>query len=169
MPGACGSRSARWSRAAPPSFPSCSTAPTACCGRWPWPPRWCRSSIASCRRHGTRGRRRAHDRAPRSTQEVSMRYPLLTLLLVSLAAPPAHSFCGFFVASGDAKLFNHASRVALVRDGDRTVITMSNDFKGDPTRFAMVVPVPTVLEKGQVHVGDRALLDHLDAYSAPRL
>jgi hypothetical protein len=31
------------------------------------------------------------------------------------------------------------------------------------------VPVPTVLEKGQIHVGDKALVDHLDAYSAPRL
>ena len=57
----------------------------------------------------------------------------------------------------------------LVRDGDRTVLTMSNDYSGEPTEFAMVVPVPTLLEKGQIHVGDRAVLDHLDAYSAPRL
>jgi hypothetical protein len=32
-----------------------------------------------------------------------------------------------------------------------------------------VVPVPTVLEKDQIHVTDRAVIDHLDAYSAPRL
>ena len=31
--------------------------------------------------------------------------------------------------------------------------------------FAIVVPVPTVLEQGQIHVGDRALIEHLDAYS----
>jgi hypothetical protein len=86
-----------------------------------------------------------------------------------LWATPAHSFCGFYVARGDAKLFNHASKVVMVRDGDRTVLTMSNDYSGEPTEFAMVVPVPTVLEKGQIHVGDRAVLDHLDAYSAPRL
>jgi len=59
--------------------------------------------------------------------------------------------------------------VVLVRDGDRTVLTMANDFRGDPKQFAIVVPVPTVLEQGQIHAGDRALLDHLDAYSAPRL
>ena len=46
---------------------------------------------------------------------------------------------------------------------------MANDFKGDPKEFAIVVPVPTVLQKDQIHVGDKALLDHLDAYSAPRL
>ncbi|HKQ59401.1 MAG TPA: DUF2330 domain-containing protein [Candidatus Eisenbacteria bacterium] len=91
------------------------------------------------------------------------------LLCAALSPTAAHSFCGFYVASGDAKLFNKASQVALVRDGDRTVMTMANDFKGDPKEFAIVIPVPTVLEKGQVHVGERALIDHLDAFSAPRL
>jgi hypothetical protein len=95
-------------------------------------------------------------------------FPLLALCAV-LCPSAAHSFCGFYVASGDAKLFNHASQVAMVRDGDRTVLTMANDFRGEPKEFALVVPVPTVLEKGQVHVGDRALIEHLDAYSAPRL
>ena len=91
------------------------------------------------------------------------------MLTGALSAPAAHSFCGFYVARGDAKIFNRASKVVLVRDGDRTVLTMSNDFKGDPKEFAVVVPVPTFLEKGQIHVGDRAVIDHLDAYSAPRL
>jgi hypothetical protein len=93
---------------------------------------------------------------------------LLTLSLVTTAAT-AHAFCGFYVASGDAKLFNKASQVALVRDGDRTVLTMASDFKGEPREFALVVPVPTVLEKGQVHVAKPGLMEHLDAFSAPRL
>ncbi len=57
----------------------------------------------------------------------------------------------------------------MARDGDRTALTMSNDFQGDPKDFAIVVPVPTFLTRGQIHVGERTLLDHLDAYSAPRL
>ncbi len=73
------------------------------------------------------------------------------------------------MARADARLFNKASRVVLVRDGDRTVITMANDYRGDPTEFALVVPVPTFIEKEQIHVTDHAILDHLDAYSAPRL
>ena len=81
-------------------------------------------------------------------------FPLLSLLLLAVWAPPAASFCGFYVARGDAKIFNKASKVVLVRDEDRTVLTMANDFKGDPKEFAVVVPVPTVLQKGQIHVGD---------------
>jgi hypothetical protein len=79
------------------------------------------------------------------------------------------AFCGFYVAKADSKLFNKASQVVLVRQGDRTVLTMANDFKGDPKEFAIVIPVPVVLQKGQIHIGDKVLLDHLDAYSAPRL
>lgn len=56
-----------------------------------------------------------------------------------------------------------------MRDGDRTVITMVNDFRGDPKEFAVVVPVPTFIQKGQIHVGDKKIVDHLDAYTSPRL
>jgi len=79
------------------------------------------------------------------------------------------AFCGFYVAKADTQIFNEASKVVLVRDGDRTVLTMANDFKGDPKEFAIVIPVPTVVRQEQIRVSDRALLDHIDAYSAPRL
>jgi hypothetical protein len=85
------------------------------------------------------------------------------------AAPQALAFCGFFVAKGDAKLFNEASKVVMVRDGNRTVLTMVNDFQGDASDFAMVVPAPTVLAREQIHVTETAVVEHLDAYSAPRL
>ena len=57
----------------------------------------------------------------------------------------------------------------MVRDKDRTVITMANDFQGDVADFAMVVPVPTFIERGQINVATQGLIDHLDAYTAPRL
>ena len=85
------------------------------------------------------------------------------------SAPAILGFCGFYVAKADTKLFNKASQVVIVRDGDRTVMTMANDFEGKPKEFAVVIPVPTVLKREQIHVGEKALLDHLDAYSAPRL
>ncbi len=84
-------------------------------------------------------------------------------------ASASHAFCGFYVAKADTKLFNDASKVVLVRDGDRTVLTMANDYQGEPGEFAMVVPVPTVLQKEQIHVASPSLLAHLDAYTAPRL
>jgi len=59
----------------------------------------------------------------------------LTVLSVLCTLPLASfAFCGFYVAKADASLWNEASQVALVRDGERTVLTMSNDFKGDPAR-----------------------------------
>src|SRR6476659_7240585 len=94
---------------------------------------------------------------------------MATLLILCAKPELARSFCGFYVAKADTKLFNKASQVVLVRQDDRTVLTMANDCKGDPKEFAVVIPVPSVLQKEQIHVGDKALLDHLDAYSAPRL
>ena len=81
----------------------------------------------------------------------------------------AVAFCGFYVAKADTKLFNKASKVAIMRDEDRTVITMANDYQGELEEFAMVIPVPVVLEEGQIHVTDNAIIDHLDAYTSPRL
>jgi len=81
----------------------------------------------------------------------------------------AHAFCGFYVAKADSKLFNRASQVVLARDGNRTVLTMANDYHGEPKDFAVVIPVPTVIRKEAVKVADKAAIDHLDAYSAPRL
>src|SRR6188768_506076 len=97
--------------------------------------------------------------------------PLLAVLTIAAAwhSQALLAFCGFYVAKADTKLFNKASQVVLVRQGDRTVLTMANDFKGDLKEFAVVIPVPTVLQKGQIHIGEKAILDHLDAYSAPRL
>lgn len=81
----------------------------------------------------------------------------------------AHAFCGFYVAKADADLFNEASQVVLVRHDNKTVITMANDYQGAADEFAMVVPVPTFIEEGQINVANMALIDHLDAYTSPRL
>ena len=101
------------------------------------------------------------------------RIPIIAIAIIVLyGLIPIKSvlaFCGFYVAKADTKIFNQASKVVLVRDGDRTVLTMANDFKGDPKEFAIVIPVPTFLEKGQIHIGESAIVDHLDAYTSPRL
>ena len=86
-----------------------------------------------------------------------------------LCAAEAHAFCGFYVGKADAALFNKASQVILARDGERTVISMLNDYSGKLDQFALVVPVPQVLLESQIHIGNRKLFDHIDAYSAPRL
>src|SRR5262249_56748669 len=89
--------------------------------------------------------------------------------ILAWRSPSLLAFCGFYVAKADTRLFNKASQVVLVRDGDRTVMTMANDFRGDPKEFAVVIPVPAVLKREPSHRGEKALIDHLDAYSSPRL
>ncbi|MCB0814139.1 MAG: DUF2330 domain-containing protein, partial [Flavobacteriales bacterium] len=91
------------------------------------------------------------------------------LIAALLAAQGASAFCGFYVAKADATLFNDRSEVILVRDGRRSIITMSNDFKGDVKDFAMVVPVPTVLREQDIRIVDRRVFQMLDQYSSPRL
>ena len=92
-----------------------------------------------------------------------------TAILVVCLSTAAQAFCGFYVAKADTSLFNRASQVVLVRDANRTVITMANDFEGEVEDFAVVVPVPTFIERGQINVGDKSVIDHLDAYTSPRL
>ncbi len=94
---------------------------------------------------------------------------LCGLALAASLPLPAHAFCGFYAGKADANLFNEASQVVLVRDGKRTVISMLNDYKGPLSEFALVVPTPTTLQKGQVRVADKATFERLDAYSSPRL
>src|SRR3954469_21814063 len=92
------------------------------------------------------------------------------ILALSLgAATSLPAFCGFYVARADTKLLNKASQVCLVRHGDHTVLTMDSDFQGELKEFAMVVPVPTVIDKKDVQVVEKTLLDHMDGYTAPRL
>jgi hypothetical protein len=83
--------------------------------------------------------------------------------------PNAWAFCGFYVAKADTKLYNKASQVVLARDGDRTILTMANDYQGDVKDFAIVVPVPVAIQKEQVRIGDAKVIERLDAFSAPRL
>ncbi len=97
---------------------------------------------------------------------------LISLLILSASlcvASGAWAFCGFYVAKADAKLYNQASQVAIARSGNKTVLTMANDYQGEVQDFAIVVPVPVVLKQEQVEVGKPTILERLDAFSAPRL
>jgi hypothetical protein len=82
---------------------------------------------------------------------------------------PAFAFCGFYVAKADSKLFNKSSKVVLARDGQTTAITMASDYEGEPKEFAVVIPVPTFIERKQIGVVEMKTIDHLDAFTAPRL
>ncbi len=81
----------------------------------------------------------------------------------------AHAFCGFYVAGSGEKMFNDATQVVLMREGTRTVLSMQNDYRGPLDDFAMVVPVPVVLQQTDVKVLDKAVFQRLDSLGSPRL
>lgn len=93
------------------------------------------------------------------------------VLLVLVASLPSNlfAFCGFFVGKADTSLYNKSSKVILTHHENRNVLSMMNDYDGDLTEFALVVPVPEILKEGQIHIGERKIFEHIDAFSAPRL
>jgi hypothetical protein len=97
---------------------------------------------------------------------------LVALAVVGLAlggATRARAFCGFYVSGADAELYNRATNVVLMRQGTRTVLSMQNSYEGPPEDFAMVVPVPTVLQEEDVQTLNRAAFTEVDRLASPRL
>jgi hypothetical protein len=94
---------------------------------------------------------------------------LCAALLGGAAARDASAFCGFYVGGADTKLFNNATMVVMMREGTRTVLAMQNNYQGPAADFAMVVPVPVVLQKENVKTLPREVFDHVDTLAAPRL
>jgi len=88
---------------------------------------------------------------------------------VATSALEADAFCGFYLSGADTKLFNNATMVVLMRDGIRTVLSMQNNYEGPPQDFALVVPVPVVLQESNVKTLPREVFTHIDQLAAPRL
>jgi len=99
----------------------------------------------------------------------SMRKAGAVVILITMISHDAAAFCGFYVSKADGTLKNKTSQVIIVHDGDRSTITMYNDFKGDLKDFAMVVPVPVVLKEREIKVVDQKIFATLNDYSQPRL
>ena len=93
---------------------------------------------------------------------------MLQLLLLA-ALPTADAFCGTFVGGAGSEFFNEYSQVAVIRSQNQTSLTIVNDVQGSFDDFALVIPVPQVIQQDSVHVLEPELFDRLDAYSAPRL
>jgi hypothetical protein len=94
----------------------------------------------------------------------------ILLSLLAFTTPNlSHAFCGFYVAKADASLYNQASQVVMTRKDNKTVLSLMNDYQGELKDFALVVPVPQILQKDQIHIGDPTLFKRIDNFTAPRL
>lgn len=105
-----------------------------------------------------------------------MRASAFATLAVTLAAgltvsSPSHAsaFCGFYVAGSDEGLTNNATMVVMMREGTTTVLSMQNDYQGPPEAFALVVPVPVVLDEENVRTLPRDVFARVDRLASPRL
>jgi len=88
---------------------------------------------------------------------------------LALLPSTAHAFCGTYVGQAGASLYNNASQIVVVRQENRTTLTMANDFEGGFDNFALVIPVPEVLSAEDVALVEPGLIARLDGYSGPRL
>ena len=106
--------------------------------------------------------------ARRLIHRLALAFPLSAALLLS-SPPDAEAFCGFYVSGADAQLYNNATLVVLMREGTRTVLSMQNNYQGPPQDFAMVIPVPVVLQEDNVKTLSSELFSRVDQLAAPRL
>ncbi len=93
----------------------------------------------------------------------------LAAAVVGAEAKEAAAFCGFYVNGAGGEMFNDATQVVLMRMGTRTVLSMQNNYQGPPEAFALVIPVPTVLQEGDVKTLPAEVFGKVDAMGSPRL
>src|SRR5688500_7045117 len=109
-----------------------------------------------------------------------MLIPPTALLLVLIGLPqPAHAMCGCMMRIDPPrptqqqlvaqKILNESSKVAMVRDGETTIMTMSNDVITDADEFGLIVPVPTVIRQNDVRVAEESVFTAIEQATNPRL
>jgi MYXO-CTERM domain-containing protein len=81
----------------------------------------------------------------------------------------AEAFCGFYVNGAGSEMYNDATQVTLMRMGTRTVLSMQNNYKGPTEAFALVIPVPVVLQETDVKTLPKEVFAKIDQMGAPRL
>jgi hypothetical protein len=81
----------------------------------------------------------------------------------------SQAFCGFYVEQSGKPLYNQATQVVMMRDQNLTVLAMENNYQGPAAQFAMVIPVPIVLQKENVKTLPSEIFRKIDKLDAPRL
>ncbi len=93
----------------------------------------------------------------------------VALTVSGLPVSLASAFCGFYVGGAGADLYNSATNVVMMREGTTTALSMQNNYEGPPESFALIIPVPQVLQAENVITLSPSLFDKVDQMAAPRL
>jgi len=89
------------------------------------------------------------------------------MFLLSLIAP---SFACPTIATGTpSELSFDVARVAIARQDSRTTFTVSINPSGEAQEFALVLPVPALLQEDDIKTLDPEIFSRLNGYSAPRM
>ncbi len=86
---------------------------------------------------------------------------------LSLLLSPAFG-CPTIATGTTSALRFDVAQVAIVRQDERTTFSVSVNPSGTAQEFALVMPVPEVLEQDEVRTLDSSLFATLDGYTAPR-
>ncbi len=86
-----------------------------------------------------------------------------------LSTPRPADACGGYVAHNEGLRMNDAVELVVVRDGTRTVMSVRNRYRGPAEEFALLVPVPVVLQPGDVVTLSATVFDQLSDLTAPQL
>lgn len=90
------------------------------------------------------------------------------MFIAPIFAQQSLGFSGVMISNNSARPLSHTSHVVLVRDAEKTVLTIASDYKGEPSEFAFVIPVPMNVEREQINVTDNSIVDRLIQFTAPR-
>lgn len=107
------------------------------------------------------------------TRSILLSMAIVAVAAASLIPTTADAMCHCMVAEdadevGD-DIFSDATQVVMMRDGTQTVLSLRNRYDGPPEDFAMVVPVPMVLEPDHVKTLQDDIFARIDTLTAPRL
>ena len=99
---------------------------------------------------------------------------MAAVAVASMIPTTAAAMCHCMVPAEDADevgddIFSDATQVVMMREGTQTVLSLRNRYEGPPEDFAMVVPVPMVLEPEHVNTLEDDIFARIDTLTAPRL
>ncbi|MCB1158282.1 MAG: DUF2330 domain-containing protein [Leptospiraceae bacterium] len=93
-------------------------------------------------------------------------YSMCTMFIRPIQIPKV-TYLAPGLSKGDKGLYNEVTRVVLARDGKRSVMGISSDYRGNFKEFSMLVPVPSLIKKNQIHVGENQFFDRLHGFTSP--
>jgi MYXO-CTERM domain-containing protein len=90
-------------------------------------------------------------------------------LAASFGVHEARAFPGFFAGGTDARATNNATQIVVMREKQRTVVSVMPDYQGPVGPFALLLPVPASVTKDDIKTMGRTSFERIELLDSPRL